>query len=1645
MAEINYVNENKITEISDNKNIIINIGKNIDKEIGDLIQEPKEENLYYFFFKRDIYNENGTRIKEKEKYISLINIFNEYQKEGNDFIFLYFKNIDIDFIKIIFNGFISFDIEDINEKKFILETIKKIIPLFFSKKIFYIIYNQLSKIYRRFNLTENKEILLNKFCKIFELWKIIYDVNDRAKVNSSYITFLGRKDLTLINNNNYNGYQFKEVNVYIEFEDGFCNINDIECELIKVMYYSHGNKNVYYKEIITKENEKINNILFKVNEESINYVLNINDDFDINNSENFVRAVELQSKSNFGQVETLRNYIGKIKKVNLSIEFKDENIQKLYYAIIPKENKDNYEIKPFIEKDGNIGLCIELEDQLNLISGKIYHDILYEDIRYYGGLESFLPMIKIIKYFISHFKDKEDIIKKLNEILIEIMKSIFKFICYSKTNFENFKNILVPLLGALAEINHVYPQEKIKYLYSNNIFSLFYIIIISSSFPFALKKSYMKITGLYNIDQLNLNFDDLLIDKDKLNISSYKWYSTLLMIIIEFILLKFNDINKIPKAIIHQILLLQTNIEKETNKDLTQFKNDIISYIKCGLNFLNYIIKSENKDNNLFLINNNIAKISDYFATNVLNNEFNLSLILLMLKVYLNLLNIDSFWIKLDEEKKEEEKKEEEKKERNTYKNIFENFFNAFEKIINEAKDEIKNKIITSFEDYIINKDYLIKIFPFLSSKNFKLETENILSELTDFHRNYHNIMKRLFIFNKLWSDKKLFFDAKKREKFLKYKSINYYTKNYQKPFIFPDLDYKSTYPAFSCFEIKKEFYIEEENKDVYNFDLDCPEFDEFNIKYEEEIIENIKKKGKINYYGVCLVKRTHHIKGIMFVCNDGYSLIKKIIFYSYPKTISDSIMCCNTYKNLQNVNKKNKKLCFGAVFVCPEKYMNIKIIIPVKDIRMILKKIYFYSKSAIEIFTKNKSYYFNFTDKNAKYSEKNCSDFTNTFAFFISEFSPIAIREEIIGHSRKVEDLLKSYKSKEKKYDISKVANKYVSSLFEHWTSNTNDVEFSTLDLLIYLNLLSNRSYIDLFQYPVFPLPFFYDKVKENVFNYVDRKLNQHIGFQAVTEKSKKRKLLIMRTYEDSLKEYEDGPEEDEVEPPSYFTTHFSNNFYVSNFLLRLFPYSFLAIELQGSGFDSPNRLFFSIEDTFNNISYHKSDLRELIPEFYYFPEMLWNLNKLNFGKRQNGSQVEDVLMPQDMTKIDREKNKERNSINLNDEYEKSDYFKSFKFIEKMRNLLESKQTDIVSWINIIFGPGQKYNNPKKEDLYFRNGSYIDYSDVKIDELKAYRHDQTAMTSVEFGITPIQTVFEGDTGKSKNRNNIYNYTVKDNKEIFKNICKYFVDKINKPKSKESKETKESKDCKDNTEKTSINKEENNRNKNEQKYIKGIYKIISSNKMNEYNPSEENKSQINNIFIDSEMYINCIFQNDNIKVVGYKNGKVEVFKVNENDDCDLITEIFDHSDEICYIYYNQRLNMICTSSTDGFINAYSLPNKLITTIKNPNHNYFDMVFLCSNPFPSIVAFEKESLDFFSYSINGYKIKQVNLYNLLEIDKEKKSDIFICSHFNERGGTFKDRLIFIENNPNEKENLYKCHLIKVPFFDKEDRIVEIKKN
>ena len=91
------------------------------------------------------------------------------------------------------------------------------------------------------------------------------------------------------------------------------------------------------------------------------------------------------------------------------------------------------------------------------------------------------------------------------------------------------------------------------------------------------------------------------------------------------------------------------------------------------------------------------------------------------------------------------------------------------------------------------------------------------MEELIDYHGQYHKLMKELFIFNRFWSNKKLFFNdslARFQNSNLKYKSINYYTRNYQRPIIYPVLDYKYRYPDFTNFKINNDFYTKPEETD---------------------------------------------------------------------------------------------------------------------------------------------------------------------------------------------------------------------------------------------------------------------------------------------------------------------------------------------------------------------------------------------------------------------------------------------------------------------------------------------------------------------------------------------------------------------------------------------------------------------------------------------------------------------------------------------------------------------------------------------------------------------------------------------------------------------------------------------------------------
>nr|CAH8853482.1 unnamed protein product [Trichobilharzia regenti] len=187
------------------------------------------------------------------------------------------------------------------------------------------------------------------------------------------------------------------------------------------------------------------------------------------------------------------------------------------------------------------------------------------------------------------------------------------------------------------------------------------------------------------------------------------------------------------------------------------------------------------------------------------------------------------------------------------------------------------------------------------------------------------------------------------------------------------------------------------------------------------------------------------------------------------------------------------------------------------------------------------------------------------------------------------------------------------LSNMTQRWQRR----ELSNFDYLMYLNTIAGRSYNDLNQYPIFPWVISnYDASELDLSspsNYRD--LSKPIG--AINPK---RKAFFDERYNNW---------EDESRPPFHYGTHYSTAAFVLNYLLRVEPFTTVFLNLQGGKFDHPDRIFFSIAKTWENCQINTSDVKELIPEFFYFPEMFENLNDLDLGITDDGIHVDTVILP--------------------------------------------------------------------------------------------------------------------------------------------------------------------------------------------------------------------------------------------------------------------------------------------------------------------------------------------------------------------------------------------------------------------------------
>ena len=390
----------------------------------------------------------------------------------------------------------------------------------------------------------------------------------------------------------------------------------------------------------------------------------------------------------------------------------------------------------------------------------------------------------------------------------------------------------------------------------------------------------------------------------------------------------------------------------------------------------------------------------------------------------------------------------------------------------------------------------------------------------------YKKIKKKIFSFSGLWSYKDIFYQNdfdynddndgiienelssensmdeiinKQKNKYqnrhiVKYKLSNHYGKIPLRPILTPIYDINAYLPVFSLFKKENLFIENEPGKDITSImNLNMNEIfnEEENTMFElyenmndeedcDTVISNIFKEIFPNIYNnykskvypnlssdklknpplsgfilnsqlCCYVVQMSHIKGYLYLGKNFCSFIQNI----YDENNNNDNKNRKKNKEKDEDLDEEKKLCFGSYLKLNEsKYVFFKI--KYSSIQFIFLRKYYYKDSALEIFTsKNKVYYLNFPNSFKRQNALNLllNKFSNKKEIKLS-------KNKIIGYNVSVSD--NSYIN----FNSNNPSSDFITNLTENWL----DWNISTMELLLWLNILSNRSFNDISQYPVFP-----------------------------------------------------------------------------------------------------------------------------------------------------------------------------------------------------------------------------------------------------------------------------------------------------------------------------------------------------------------------------------------------------------------------------------------------------------------------------------------------------------------------------------------------------------------------------------------------
>uniref|UniRef100_A0A8C7YN35 Neurobeachin a n=1 Tax=Oryzias sinensis TaxID=183150 RepID=A0A8C7YN35_9TELE len=265
---------------------------------------------------------------------------------------------------------------------------------------------------------------------------------------------------------------------------------------------------------------------------------------------------------------------------------------------------------------------------------------------------------------------------------------------------------------------------------------------------------------------------------------------------------------------------------------------------------------------------------------------------------------------------------------------------------------------------------------------------------------------------------------------------------------------------------------------------------------------------------------------------------------------------------------------------------------------------------------------------------------------------------------------------------------------------------EISNFEYLMFLNTIAGRTYNDLNQYPVFPWVLTnYDSEEIDLTlpgNFRD--LSKPIGAL-----NPKRAAFYAEHYESW---------DDDSTPPHHYTTLYSTAHSTLMWMLRIEPFTTFFLNANDAKFDHPERSFSGIGRAWRNCQRDTADVKELIPEFYYLPEMFVNSNEFELGLRDDGISVCDVELPVWAKKPE-------------------------DFVRINRMALESEfvSCQLHQWIDLIFGYKQRGPEAVRALNVFNFMCYE--GAVNLDNLEAVQRETVEIQIQDCGQVPSQLLIE--------------------------------------------------------------------------------------------------------------------------------------------------------------------------------------------------------------------------------------------------------------------------------------------------------------